>query len=187
MPNSIGGCASRSRDYCVERTALFVATDAAYCLTLYSETRIGRPSDGLGARPARGADIVALPASAVLRPRSIGSGPVSAAARTRLPAFVAPAMSSTGRTAWADFLQRVFEIDALHCPACGGRMRIPSAITDPGVARRILECLDMPSRAPPLGKPKGGSAELLREESAPDLPGDVDPGFDFDQSHPDDS
>ena len=69
----------------------------------------------------------------------------------------------------------------------GGRMRILSAITDPGVARRILECLDMPSRASPLGKPKGGPAELLREESAPDLPWDVDPGFDFDQSHPDDS
>ena len=45
----------------------------------------------------------------------------------------------------------------------------------------------MPLRAPPLGKPKGGSAELLREESAPDLLWDVDPGFDFDQSHPDDS
>ena len=96
-------------------------------------------------------------------------------------------MSPTGRAAWADLLQRVFEVDALHCPACGGRMRILSAITDPGVARRILECLDMPSRAPPLGKPKGGPAELPREESAPDLLGDVDPGFDFDQSRPDDS
>ena len=66
-------------------------------------------------------------------------------------------------------------------------MRILSAITDPGAARRILECVDMPLRAPPLGKPKGGSAELLREESAPDLLWDVDPGFDFDQSHPDES
>ena len=84
-------------------------------------------------------------------------------------------------------MQRVFEVDALHCPACGGRMRILSAITDPGVARRILECLDMPSRAPPLGKPKGGPAELPREESAPGLPWDVDPGFDFDQSRLDDS
>ena len=66
-------------------------------------------------------------------------------------------------------------------------MRILSAITDPGVARRILECLDMPSRASPVGKPKGEPAELLREESAPDLLGDVDPGFDFDQSCSDDS
>ena len=66
-------------------------------------------------------------------------------------------------------------------------MRALSVITDPGVARRILECLDMPSHAPPLGKPKGGPAELPREESAPDLLGDVDPGFDFDQSRPDDS
>jgi hypothetical protein len=46
-------------------------------------------------------------------------------------------------------------------------MRILSAITEPDVARRILEWLDMPLQAPPLGKPKGGPAELPREESAP--------------------
>ena len=45
-------------------------------------------------------------------------------------------------------------------------MRILSAITDPGVARRILECVDMPLRAPPLGKPKGGSAELLSAQES---------------------
>jgi hypothetical protein len=84
-------------------------------------------------------------------------------------------------------MQRVFEVEVLRCPACGGRMRILSAITEPEVARRILEWLDMPSRAPPLGKPKGGPDELPREEPALDLPWDDDPGFDFDQSCPDDS
>ena len=39
----------------------------------------------------------------------------------------------------------------------------------------------------PLGKPKRAPAELLREKSALDLPWAVDPGFDFDQSRPDDS
>ena len=66
-------------------------------------------------------------------------------------------------------------------------MRILSAITEPEVARRTLECRDIPSRAPPLGKPKRGPAELLREKSALDLPWAVDPGFDFDQLRPDDS
>ncbi|MDC1295655.1 hypothetical protein N8077_04915 [Myxococcota bacterium] len=44
-----------------------------------------------------------------------------------------------------------------------------------------------PRPAPPLGKPKRGPAELLREKSALDLPWAVDPGFDFDQLRPDDS
>jgi hypothetical protein len=96
-------------------------------------------------------------------------------------------MPPTGRTAWADLLQRVFEVDALRCPACGGRMRILSAIMEPDVARRILECLHMPSRAPPLGEPRGVPAELPREETTSDLPWDDDPGLDFDQSCPDDS
>ena len=87
---------------------------------------------------------------------------------------------------WADLLQRVFEVDALRCPACGGRMRILSAITEPDVARRILDWLDMPARAPPLAGPKGEPGERSREESTPDPAWDDDPGFDFDQSTPQD-
>ena len=85
--------------------------------------------------------------------------------------------------AWADLLQRVFEVDALRCPACGGRMRILSAITEPDVARRILEWLDMPSRAPPLGAPNA-EPEMLGGDSSPERPRGDDPGFDFDQSLP---
>jgi len=57
-----------------------------------------------------------------------------------------------GRMRWATLLQRVFEIDALRCPRCGSTMRLIAAIEDPDVARRILECLKLPARAPPLGE-----------------------------------
>jgi len=87
------------------------------------------------------------------------------------------------RTAWADLLQRVFEVDALRCPQCGGRMRILSAITEPDVARRILAWLDQPSRAPPHGSPTEGSRRS-GAESVPELGWEEDPGFDFDQSLP---
>jgi len=32
---------------------------------------------------------------------------------------------------WADLLMRVWRIDALRCPYCGGRMRVICAISDP--------------------------------------------------------
>jgi len=51
---------------------------------------------------------------------------------------------------WAALLQRFFEIDALRCPRCGATLRLIAAIEDPMVARRILECLKLPPRAPPL-------------------------------------
>jgi len=54
------------------------------------------------------------------------------------------------RHRWAEMLQRVFAVDAFQCPRCGGRMRAMAAITDPEVARRILMCLRLPPRAPPL-------------------------------------
>jgi hypothetical protein len=163
------------------------ANDAPWPRVAHPTTRIDGADDGLDARPAHGADNVPLPTSAVLRPGSIDTGPVSADARARLPAFVAPAVPPPRRAAWADLLQRVFEVDALRCPACGGRMRILSAITEPDVARRILECLHMPSRAPPLDEAKGEPDGEPPEESIPDLPWDEDPGLDFDQSRPEHS
>ncbi len=53
------------------------------------------------------------------------------------------------RYAWADLLRRVFALDVLECPDCGGRMRILAAIHPPEAIRAILECLGLPSRAPP--------------------------------------
>ena len=88
------------------------------------------------------------------------------------------------RVAWADLLQRVFEVDALACPKCGGRMRVLSAITDPTVAGRILRCLALPARAPPLATARekvGGSPDSVGESAS-----DVIPEFDFDQSRPSD-
>jgi hypothetical protein len=53
------------------------------------------------------------------------------------------------RLSWAELLRRVFAVDAFQCD-CGGRMRILAAIDQPEVARAILDCLGLRSRAPPL-------------------------------------
>ena len=39
---------------------------------------------------------------------------------------------------WAELLQRVFAVDVLACPRCGGHMRVIATIDDPLVVRRIL-------------------------------------------------
>ena len=69
------------------------------------------------------------------------------------------------------------------CPDCGARMRVLSAIADPDVARRNLDCLQMPSRAPPLIPPAPRAGDGFEEGSA-ELDWASDPGFDFDQSGP---
>jgi len=53
------------------------------------------------------------------------------------------------RLAWADLLRRVFAVDVLECPRCGGRMRLLAAIQPPAATQAILDCLGLPSRAPP--------------------------------------
>ena len=42
------------------------------------------------------------------------------------------------RMTWADLLMRVWVIDALGCPYCGGRMRVIAAIHDPDGITAIL-------------------------------------------------
>ena len=63
------------------------------------------------------------------------------------------------RMRWAWLLQRVFDIDALRCPRCGSTLRLIAAIEDPLVARKILECLGLPARAPPLETAAGEAEE----------------------------
>ena len=61
---------------------------------------------------------------------------------------------------WASLLQRVFEVDALRCPRCGSTLRLIAAIEDPTVARKILECLKLPARAPPLESSAADAPDL---------------------------
>ena len=89
----------------------------------------------------------------------------------------APSASAVRRHSWAELLQRVFEVDALRCPSCGERMRILAAITDPAVARRILKCLGLPPRAPPLTPPAPPESVTGSWFSEPEA-------YDFDQSPP---
>jgi hypothetical protein len=52
--------------------------------------------------------------------------------------------------AWAELIRRVFLTDALACEHCGGKLRLVSAIHPPEATRKILDCLGLPSRPPPV-------------------------------------
>jgi len=67
---------------------------------------------------------------------------------------------------WAALLQRVFELDALRCPRCGRTMRLIAAIEDSDAARRILLCLNLPPRAPPLRPAPAEAASLDTTEDS---------------------
>jgi hypothetical protein len=58
------------------------------------------------------------------------------------------------RLAWAELLKRVFAIDVLECPRCGGRTRVLSDSPPPNAAGAILACLGLVSRAPPPAAPR---------------------------------
>jgi hypothetical protein len=93
----------------------------------------------------------------------------------------------TRRTLWADLLQRVFEVDALCCPRCGGHMRVLAAITEADVARRILTCMNLPTRAPPLARSRPDVPTLAWPAHEAPNASQADASwstFEFDQSAP---
>ena len=68
-----------------------------------------------------------------------GLTPVPVAAPEPLPLREA-------RRRWAELLRRIYEVDPLACPACGGAMRILAFITEAAVIDRILAHLRRATR-----------------------------------------
>ena len=56
------------------------------------------------------------------------------------------------RVPWAELLRKVFSLDVLACPECGGRMELMAFIAEAAVAKRILDHLGLASTGPPLAK-----------------------------------
>jgi hypothetical protein len=62
---------------------------------------------------------------------------------------------------WAQLMERVFEFDVLACPRCGAKMRILAGIDAPDAIRKILTCLGLPTRAPPVAPALPGSDQAI--------------------------
>jgi len=61
----------------------------------------------------------------------------------------------TYRVPWADLLKKVFAVDVLACPECGGRLRLIACIAESAVAKRILDHLGLGSTGPPVAAVRG--------------------------------
>lgn len=81
---------------------------------------------------------------------------------------------------WRECIKKIFEIDPLCCPRCGGSMKILSFITEVSLIKKILTHLGLwkqkPSRDPP-SLPEDGPAELVFEPFLDDWPPYEEPSF----------
>ncbi len=93
------------------------------------------------------------------------AGPAGPRATTRLapdPAAAGgePPTLRTYRVPWAALLEKVFDVDVLACPECGGRLRLIAFIAEPTVARKILDHLGLDSTGPPTRPRRAEPADL---------------------------
>jgi hypothetical protein len=117
----------------LERLAALVPRPRAHLLTYH----------GVLAPAAQWRDLIVPAPRAALdapRPEAACKVPTAGATGTRI----------RHRSTWAELLRRVFAIDVLTCPHCGGARRLIAMITDGDVVRRILEHLELPCAPPEI-------------------------------------
>ena len=87
--------------------------------------------------------------------RYAAPAPVEAVEPTPSPPASKPKANTGTRTyrlPWAHLLKKVFAVDVLACPDCGGRLQVIAFIADDAVAGRILLHLGLDSRGPPVAR-----------------------------------
>jgi hypothetical protein len=60
---------------------------------------------------------------------------------------------------WATLLRRVFDVNSMECPRCGGKLRFIAIITEPPAITRILDSLGLAS-SPPLPHARAPDLQL---------------------------
>ena len=76
----------------------------------------------------------------------------------------APPLPSKG---WAEMIRKVYEVDPLICPRCGGRMKVIAFLTEYAVVDRIIRHLELTFAAekPPPYHVRGEIVLMAAEES----------------------
>ncbi len=83
------------------------------------------------------------------QPETNGAAPLPESRRERPNRGSAAGPARSYHVPWADLLKKVFAIDVLACPDCGGRLKLIAFITEAAtVARRILDHLGLDSQGP---------------------------------------
>jgi hypothetical protein len=68
---------------------------------------------------------------------------------------------------WAEMIRKVYEVDPLLCPQCGGKMKIIACLTDYPVVDRIIGHLKLTFVADKPPPPRVAYQELLMAAEAP--------------------
>jgi hypothetical protein len=68
---------------------------------------------------------------------------------------------------WAEMIRKVFEVDPMICPKCGGTMKVVAFLTEHAVVDRIIAHLKLAFAAERPPPPQAASQELLMAADPP--------------------
>jgi len=68
---------------------------------------------------------------------------------------------------WAEMIRKVYEVDPMVCPKCGGQMKVVVFLTEYAVVDRIIDHLKLTFAAAKPPPPQVGYQELLMDADPP--------------------
>jgi len=77
------------------------------------------------------------------------------------PLIIEDEQNSAPSRGWAGMIRKVYEVDPLCCPSCGGQMRVISFIEEPKTIDRIIASLKLTFQAERPPPPQVVQQELL--------------------------
>ena len=81
--------------------------------------------------------------------------------------MIEEALPSIPSKGWAEMIRKVYEVDPIICPRCGGRMKVVAFLTEPAVVDRIIRHLGLTfvAEKPPPARVFEQVALMAAEES----------------------
>jgi hypothetical protein len=77
---------------------------------------------------------------------------------------------------WALLMRRAFDLDALRCPRCAGRMQLIATIDDPAIIQEILAHLGLPGAREDPRPPLPLTAAGVEQQALPGVSVQAVPG-----------
>ena len=101
-------------------------------------------------------------------PRSRGKRRKESAADQLSPtplSTLEPIPKRAASRSWARLIKKIYEVDPLICPKCGGQMKIKAFVTDPKEVSRLMQSLMIPNFHPPPPLVRAEKAEAAYWEA----------------------
>jgi len=94
-------------------------------------------------------------------------GKVKKTGQTAVPLLIMEKLRPIPSKGWAEMIRKVYEVDPIDCPQCGGQIKVVAFLSDYSVVERIINHFNLSFVAERPQPPQVGFLQYLMAAEAP--------------------